>query len=232
MAIFLNTLLHQGKFDEKQIWSTTIHGLLTTPAPSMGTHAGLKVGYGTGVYSRIRRCLVWHGHGGDADGYRSRYAFLPGYDAAYAVVINTDNPGALVRMERLIEAELSKAVAKPIVTPLVTTPANPDFNGTYYPATVRFSQDAWAACESPRTWLRAEKDQLFVRIGDRRHTFTSTGNNQFTRKGEHHATMALVKDQQGVLWFVGELGNFVRIGTRHPNQQSPVPPFLPRCLPE
>lgn len=236
MAVFLTTLLNRGSTPASRggnvVWSHGIHERLLQPVADLPVRAGLKIGYGPGVYSRLRRGITWYGHGGDADGYRSRYAFLPEDDAGYAVVINTDNPDALVRLERLLEKAIAQALPVKSVAPLVTAPADPAFDGEYYPATIRFGREAWMNCNAARAWIRADGALLRVRVGDRRHELVATAGQRFVRKGESEPVMALVRDADGVVWFTGELGNFVRIATRATGPSTPLPPFLPRCIPE
>jgi len=232
MSRFLETLLGGGIRDGKTIWSKAIQQQLLTPAPTLANKAGVRLGYGAGMYSRLRHGMLWHGHGGDADGYRSRYGFLPDKGAAYFVVINTDNPSALIRLEKILERTIVETLAVPRAEPLLTGPDLTDAGGTYYPATVRFGVDDWKSCRATSAELRVDGPTLFVRIGKRRHQLRSVGNNRLANKDNNEPVMALVEDTAGVTWFVGELGNFVRVSTRGTGNPAPVPAFLPRCLPE
>lgn len=232
MTHFLETLVDGGIRDGNPVWSKAIQQQLLTPAPTFASKAGLRLGYGTGMYSRLRRGMLWHGHGGDADGYRSRYGFLPDQGAAYFVVINTDNPDVLIRLETILEGSIADALATPHVERVITGPDLPDAGGTYYPATVRFGVDDWHHCRATSAQLRVDGPVLFVRIGEHRHQLRSVGNHRLARKDNNEPVMALVEDAAGVTWFVGELGNYVRINTRITGQPVPVPAFMPRCLAE
>ena len=93
MNRLLSALLNEGQLEGRQ-----------APGPGSGCEVlsnrwarwrirpGWQVGYGAGVYGWVRSGQLFHGHGGDADGYRSRYGLLRAHGRGYLLVINTDNP--------------------------------------------------------------------------------------------------------------------------------------------
>jgi CubicO group peptidase (beta-lactamase class C family) len=230
MANFLEVLLQGGVRNGQPVWSAAIQQRLLNPASTLANMAGVRLGYGAGMYSRFRHGMLWHGHGGDADGYRSRYAFLPDKGAAYFVIINTDNPDALLRMENTLESHIAETIGVPPVGPLLIGPDLPAVGGTYYPATVRFGVDDWKNCRSTPAQLRVDRSTLYVRIGERRHRLRSIGNDLLAHRNSNEPVMALVGDTAGVRWFVGELGNYVLVKARDSAPVTSVPAFLPRCL--
>ena len=68
--------------------------------------------------------------------------------------------------------------------------------------------------------------------GDRRQRYASLGGNRYASPGDNEPRMALVEDASGVAWFVGDAGNFVRIGQPQSGERPVLPAFLPDCLPE
>ncbi len=205
MARFVGCLLTDGEYESRKIWSGPLNERLRRPHTGLAARAGLEIGYAAGIYSRVRRGWVWHGHGGDADGYRSRYGVLRGEHVGYAVVINTDNPKALRRMEQLIESELVRGLAKPASVTTVKVEELDGLTGTYRTLVSRFG-----ANPSAEVGVEVAKDSLVFLKGQRRVMLRPMGDNRFSRPEDPLATVAFV-EEQGEMYLVGELGSFKRI---------------------
>lgn len=178
-----------------------------------GVQSGFTFDYASGFYPRVRSGLVWHGHGGDADGYRSRVAILPNHKRGYAVVINTDNPKALQRIEQRLEEHISKQVPTPEAPksfPLKGS-ALKRFTGHYYPASARFGLTRWTEGQATGAAIALHEDgkTLIFTKSKRRTQLIPVTRNTFRRPGDPVATLVFVK-QGGQLYLQGELGNFFR----------------------
>jgi len=103
MAGFVQLLLNRGRIGDRQLLREDSIDRLETPATTLAAKSGLTFGYGLGVYAHYRRGLLFHGHGGDGDGYHSYFAYNRDAGLGYFVVINVDRRGALRRMTALIE---------------------------------------------------------------------------------------------------------------------------------
>jgi|GEM_PF-911409 len=141
-----------------------------TGRSSLSARAGFEFDYAQGIYPRVRRGQVWYGHGGDADGYRSRYAFfLPSYSTpgtrgtGYIININVDNPAVLRRLESMLEAYLvpgvvkerpnggdEEAAGKRIAKGALGHDHLANYAGVYYPAAVRFGVKRWLGGHAKR----------------------------------------------------------------------------------
>ncbi len=187
---------------------------LFTPATTLGARRDFGFSYAAGLYPRVRRGFVWWTHGGDADGYRSRLALLPGHDRGYVVAINVDDPGLLRRLERRLEAHLVKALQPP------PPPAAPGLDpgtlaalsGTYYPATTRFRVDPWQSGDLKVATVApgADGSHLVFRRGSRAQALLPVTDRQFRRPDDPVATVVFVADGEQ-LYLQGELGNFRRV---------------------
>ena len=106
-------LLNDGILEGRQVIPAALIARFFQPQGTLGSRAGLEVGYGAGVYGWVRHGQLFHGHGGDADGYRSRYGLLREHGRAYLLVINSDNPALLGRMRRALERALTTGLPAP-----------------------------------------------------------------------------------------------------------------------
>jgi CubicO group peptidase (beta-lactamase class C family) len=191
--------------------STIDHLLLSRSSAS--ARSGFTFDYASGFYPRVRNGLVWYGHGGDADGYRSRVALLPDQQRGYVAVINTDNPKALRRIEQRIEEHISRqvpALAEPSMFEL--SPCTLEaLTGTYYPASTRFGLTSWIEGKSSHAEIVTNKDGktlTFIR-NKRRTQLIPVAQNKFRRLGDPVATLAFIK-QGEQRYLQGELGNFFK----------------------
>jgi len=103
MQKFVGALLNDGVVSGRLVLSEFQQRHLKRPSTGLAAQAGLTLGYAAGIYGRVRNGMAWWGHGGDADGYRSRYAVHYPSGRGYILVINTDNPGLLKRLEAQLE---------------------------------------------------------------------------------------------------------------------------------
>ena len=184
------------------------------PATALAARAGLEIGYAAGFYTRIREGRVWHTHGGDADGYRSRLAFLVSSNGrarrGYVVNINTDNPGVLRRIERRIELHLAglEGEAPKPSDPIMTDATH--LEGDYYATGSRFRIKAWQEGSGRSLRLVASPDgKLDVKEGTRSTILVPVTKHLYRRLSDPVATVAFI-EHEGSLFLQGELGNYVR----------------------
>lgn len=227
MTRFLTALLNDGYVDGKAAIPAERLERFFKPLGSLGSAAGLEIGYGAGVYGWIARGQRFDGHGGDADGYRSRYGLLRKHGRAYLVVINTDNPRLMGAFRREIESTLTADLpSDPGPTPArdaQTRAALATFAGSYYPASTRFGAEAWRRGEGDWIHIEAHEDHLMVHRGEGRTRLNPHGQGRFSRPDDPAITAVFVRDRSGNLYLQGELGNFVSLSA------PPCPDFLERC---
>ncbi len=169
--------------------------------------------YAAGLYPRVRQGHVWHTHGGDADGYRSRLALLatPG-GGGYVANINVDNPSALRHIERELELFLTQRLATPQPTPAVTlSAAQADtITGHYYPSGVRFGVEKWQQGAAQKIELQATEQQVAVRRRGSTTILYPIAPTLFRRAEDPVATVTIFA-AQGTMYMQGELGNYKRL---------------------
>lgn len=225
MSRLLTALLNQGRLDGEQALAPDLVAEFFRPMATLGSAAGLEVGYGAGAYGWVRGGRLFHGHGGDADGYRSRYGLLLEQGRGYLLVINSDNPRLLSSWRRLIENALIQDLPSPETMPRATvSSAELDgLTGEFYPASARFDPGDWQAGKLETVQVRRSgRSLVFERPGQRIELYPA-GAGRFFRENDPAVTVVFVRGAAGRLYLQGELGNFARISP------GPCPDFLPFC---
>ncbi len=212
MQAFLYFLLNKGKTrNGKTLLASTYFEQLFKPRTSLAAQAGLTLGYGAGLYGWIKNGQVLYGHGGDADGYLSRYGIHRESGRGYFVVINTDNPKALGELRTLIENALTQGLeGKLSKTTILAAAIAEQYTGTYYPSTTRFGVQQWLAGEKEHAQLRLQNGALVFLHRGRRTKLIPTGKHLFRRADDPIASIAIIKGHDDKLYLQGELGEFVR----------------------
>jgi CubicO group peptidase (beta-lactamase class C family) len=219
---YATALLNEGRLEGAQALPAALVAALFRPEASLGARHGLAVTYAAGIYGRVREGHVFWGHGGDADGYLSRYGLLLDQGRGYVIVINSDNPPLLGRMVRRLERALVSGltVRRPEV---VDDPDLSSYVGTYYPSSARFGADRWARGESPQARVERVGDALELERDGRRTRLLPLGAGRFRRPDDPAATAVFVRDAGGALYLQGEMGNYVKLS------KTSCPAFLAQC---
>ncbi len=192
-------------------WSESVHARLWRPHTGLDALAGLPVGYGAGIYGRVRDGWIWHGHGGDADGYRSRYGVLRDLRVGYAVVINVDNPRLLGDLVRVIERALT-AGRNPPETGTLPPPVTLDqsWAGRYYPVASRFAVEQLLSGQAQALQMTVDGHGVVAEIGRRSHHLWHMGGGLLARKELGVAEAALVRMGES-RYLTGDFGAFVKV---------------------
>ncbi len=225
MTRLLSALLNNGQLEGRQPLAPELVATFFRPAGTLADGAGLAVGYGAGVYGWVRGGQLFHGHGGDADGYLSRYGLLREEQRGYLLVINTDNPRLFARMRRTLEDALIADL--PAVAPAASQPAVASeleaLSGDYYPASSRFRRDDWANGKREQVQVRRSGASLVLTRGGKKTHLHPAGDGRFYRDNDPAVSTVFVRDATGSLYLLGEPGNFARISP------GPCPDFLRFC---
>lgn len=186
---------------------------LWQPVSTAAALAGLPFGYGAGIYSSLRNGHLVFGHGGDADGYRSRYGVVANSDRGYFIAINSDNPKLLRRMRGIVERALIANLPAPApAAEHVSLPPHSrlqQFIGDYYPASQRFGSIARNPGNDKTVRIEIVNDRLQLRRGRTVTEMIWLGDNQFRRQSDPVATLVFTRFEN-TLYLHGELGNWQR----------------------
>jgi len=207
MIHWLQMLLKQ----DNAFLSQTDRKRLIEPTTTLAAMSGLNFGYGLGVYQWQVDGHSFYGHGGDADGFLTRFGFNSELGLAYFVMINAFNHQPLNQIVNLLEQQITADLSKPkYPTRLKQSSEQLDgLVGFYQQVTARFS----AGSKPPKVSIEifVQDDILFYRHNNGPATaIYKVINNQFRTVNDSVATMAFIEDQ-GKLYFQSPLGNFVKV---------------------
>ncbi len=132
-------LLNRGSYAGQQLLTRESVERMETPKTCLTAQHGILDGYGLANFTYAVRGHRLHGHAGAVDGFLASYAYSPEFGVGYAVMMNSLNGVAQVRIEETIQNYLSREW--PQASPAVPASANPDqwsqFEGYYEPYTLR-----------------------------------------------------------------------------------------------
>jgi CubicO group peptidase (beta-lactamase class C family) len=213
MAALVSMLLAYGNYKGADVLSASEVERIETPTSSLAARNGLQFGYGLGIYRYYRNGFVFFGHGGDGDGYLSRFAYCRDVGLGYFVTINSAHHIALKKMVTAVENEITRGH----VAPEAPAPALLDqrllrrYSGHYALAAWRFS---WT---SPRRVARRSIDvrpdadgNLRIEYNDGGYaTLIPVNQFEFRRFDEREATSGFF-EEDGRLFFQ-EGDNWVKV---------------------
>ncbi|MDT8450440.1 MAG: serine hydrolase domain-containing protein [Wenzhouxiangellaceae bacterium] len=207
MAKFLKMLLQRGRLDGRQVFNPGQIERMETPATTLAARAGMDYGYGLGIYADIEDGRRYFAHGGDADGYLTRFGYNPESKRGFFVVITMFDHDPLREMRESLESWVVEPL--PRTTPAPHAPATGALEklaGSYRRATIRFPRDGW---REDRMQIRADGDRLEYRTGRRWRLLIPVAPNLFRRPGDPVAT-AFIGEHDGKVYAQGEFGNWVK----------------------
>jgi CubicO group peptidase (beta-lactamase class C family) len=230
MASFIQLWLNNGEHGQQRYLSEASIRRIEQPQTTVSARAGLTYGYGFGNYSWYRRGFLFHGHGGDGDGYLAHFGYQRELGVGYFVVVNVFRHAPLKALRAHLEDALIAGQTKPASVPRASLQPGElrAITGTYAPATWRFA--ARQAAETLR--ITMADDGLFKQLGDngRRRRLIPVTATQFRHSNEPAATMAIVRTSEGDIIFQGDLGNFIKVDNGESvtsNAPEPSSPALP-----
>jgi len=212
MGALLELLLHRGMVGNKRLLDAASVERMERPATTLGARHGLTYGYGLGLDQSLRKGFRWYGHGGDGDGYLSRFGYNREADAGYFLTINAFNHGALDAMKARVQDHLTHALSPPQPPP---PSSDPDIlsplAGTYVAVTRRFEWQDPARLDEDRLQVVLEDGALYTRTSNGRRRLISVDAYLFRREGQPLATIAIAA-QDGDCYLQAEFGNYRRAG--------------------
>jgi CubicO group peptidase (beta-lactamase class C family) len=113
MAAYLRFLLGRGTVDGQVVMRRAEVERMEHPASGLGAQAGLRLGYGLHLYSKVDSGFVWFGHDGGVSGGLTDLAYLPGYGVGYVVMINGPSGKAFEAIGHLIRRFLTRQLTPP-----------------------------------------------------------------------------------------------------------------------
>ncbi|MEM9183965.1 MAG: serine hydrolase domain-containing protein, partial [Pseudomonadota bacterium] len=139
LSRWLRLMLGEGVLDGKRHYTAEQLRRMENPATTAAAGGGLVFGYGLGNYHQVHRGFVFHGHGGDADGYLTHCAYNRDAGLGFCVLINAFQGSTLRAMRRRVMDFVVDGLT-PSYTPGVPQPMAhlESLTGRYTQVTQRF----------------------------------------------------------------------------------------------
>ena len=216
MARFVQMLLGWGELGDAFVIDPEYLGNMEQPRTTLAAEAGLRTGYGSGIFTRLDLPYKMLGHDGGIEGFLSSYAYSPARDVGYVVLLNSTAPRAdeaRRRLSRLALGYLKRDVAPPDRPEIaVETNTLDQFVGYYHDANPR-NQFTWPVQSllAGRSVVR-EGDRLFTRpvFGDQVPLIPVTGS-AFRLESELDASRVFTTDGDGQMVMAGAQVYAVRV---------------------
>lgn len=115
LAVFVQMLLGWGELGSAFVIDPEYLGNMERSRRTIASAAGLRNGYGSGIFHMLNLAYPMLGHDGHSDGFRSSYAYSPARDVGYVVLLNsTASPSAMTRIASLAVRYLKRDVEPPL----------------------------------------------------------------------------------------------------------------------
>ncbi|MEA3413728.1 MAG: serine hydrolase domain-containing protein [Pseudomonadota bacterium] len=211
MGALPRLFLNDGRVDGRTVVSKAAIRRMERPTTTLAARSGLRYGYGPGLSAFPYRGFLFYGHGGDGDGYLSRFGYSRQLDRGYFVVINAFHHRALREIRERVQDYLIVGVQPPAAPPEpdVDVDSLKNLAGRYESVTWRFPWQSGGNLPEIMAVL-VEGDGLYLHYDGEKRKLVPVSHRHFRHVGESTATMAFVR-WGGALYFQGEEGNFRRI---------------------
>ena len=205
MGAFIQLFLNRGVYAGQRILSGAGIARMERPQTTLAARGGLRFGYGPGNYTWLRRGVLFHGHGGDADGYLSRLGYSVEQGLGYFLVINVFREKDLNALRGLVEDFIARGAAVPAPPmPAIAQGELESYAGEYRSVTHRF-----AGRGMRRAMVSASEGKLYIERNRRKRRLFPVTAQQFRYEDEPVATSAFARDR-GHLYFQDAGGNWMQ----------------------
>jgi CubicO group peptidase (beta-lactamase class C family) len=201
MERFLSMLINRGKLYEEYLFSPQSINRMETPTTTLAAKAGLTFGYGLGNYQTEHNGLLFHGHGGTAAGYLSRFDYLLENQSGYVLMINANNQSALNEISNVIKNFLTSGLIKEIIPDLPLPSTIDDFTGYYQPVAARGRISLILERLLAIQYLSVEKHGVVLSSLNRSTKHLKyKGNNTYSENDLQIANTVLIKLNDGEIY--------------------------------
>jgi CubicO group peptidase (beta-lactamase class C family) len=102
MARMLRFFINRGRIDSLRLLSEKSLVRMETSATTVGAKKGLEYGHGLGNFTSAHKSYMYRSHGGGVMGGLTDFSYLPNHQVGYAIMINSGNVHALMRIQYLV----------------------------------------------------------------------------------------------------------------------------------
>lgn len=210
MAPMLRMLIDRGRVKGQTFLAPADIERMERPHTTLGAERGLEFGYGLALHRYPHHGHALLGHGGDADGYLSQFAYSTDSRRGYFVVITAFDGAAINQIQAVLDDWLIDPLPK--LPPPTLASMSPDqlerLAGTYIVASTRFPEPGW---ESRRMTVLVRAGRLFTQLPDEAVVaLLPVDAQRFRRERESVATSIFVAQPDGSMLLQGPMGNWRR----------------------
>ncbi len=211
MGHFVRMLLNYGCYEGSRILSRESIKRMERPETTLAARAGLKYGYGPGNYQYINNGVLFHGHGGDGDGYLAHYAYSRELEVGYFVVINAYNYSALRKIRHAIEKNLTQGHRPNIpAEKFLSMKVMKSLTGTYTSITYRFPWIREEEIKQDRISIYLLNKTLMISAADgKTEPLYHVGQSTFRSQQDPVATSIFLKHKNS-RYYISDIGNYVK----------------------
>lgn len=196
MAKMLKFFINRGRIDSLQLLSEKSLERMETSATTIGAKNGLEYGYGLGNYTSAHKSFIYRSHGGGVMGGLTDFSYLPNHQVGYAIMINSGNVNALMRIQYLVREFQTHHLKSDLTSRPETSAPKIDFNGYYMVINprVQLSNYLQRITDIQHIW---GKDTLVFRsglLGGGVSTYKTINGHQFASKQTGKIEMVKAKD--------------------------------------
>lgn len=209
---FLQLFLNQGKHNNETFLDQTLMQRMEKPETTLAAGAGLEFGYGLNLYPYFHKGHRFYGHGGDADGYLSRFGYHQRAGLAYFVNINVFRHDDLQAIRALIEAFITEHLPSLDYprTSLSKEQLN-QFTGLYEQASWRFPNADEDAVDKKQVYVKLIDEELYLIDDQNKQRQIIPVNHQLMRFRNESVPTAAFIEHEGRMYFQTDFGNYQRL---------------------
>ena len=200
MANFVRFHLQRGSLDGAQLLQPASIARMETTETLPSARLGSIAGYGLYNHAMPEGAFTFRGHGGAIMGGLSEMAYLSDAGRGYAVMINSGNGHALLRITKLIRTYLVRDLTPPLLPPSVSVPAElqRQYGGHYQIISPR---DQWLYAFDRLARIKKltfTSDALCASTyGFGREQWRPVSPRLYRKENQSAATLALLPDEDG-----------------------------------
>ncbi len=198
MANYVRFYLQRGSFDGDQLLQPASIERMETPETLPSAKLGRMAGYGLFNYETIEGAFIFHGHAGAVLGAVTDMGYLPEYGRGYAIMINSGNGRALMRISELVRHYIIRGLTPPALPPVAFVPADVQrhYEGYYQEISPRVQLAYGLERLLNMGWFGFTTNGVSV-ISLRPAQMVPVTDRLFRKKDQPIATLALLPDSDG-----------------------------------
>jgi CubicO group peptidase (beta-lactamase class C family) len=203
---FVQLLLNWGETAEELVIDPEYLSNMEHPRTSLANRAGLRNGYGTGLFSSFVEGFPMLGHSGGIAGFSSSFAYSTTRDVGYVVLLNSTHSGQAMRRISQLAVRYLKADVEPPAKPVaeVAEAVLRGYEGYYHQANPRSQAAAFLEWLLGGLQVTVEGGRLQVTpVFGTAVPLIPVSDNLFRLEADPEPTRAFAADENGVMVLTG-----------------------------